>query len=134
SLFDLLTGALGDAIAFVTGGLAKDVQQFLYVELAHKIALRKEPGDFDLIVWLLDRFDAFLWSRPAPNDDLRRLRLLIDFAIAACRGIIVDDLLAAPQDWFKVDDLDLRQWLEKHGAHDDTLKASFVQGPYAAAF
>lgn len=133
SLVDLLTSVLGDAIASVTGGIAEEIKEFLYVDLAHKIS-ESDAVDYTTIVWLLDRFDAFLWTRRMESDSLRRLRYLIDFALAVARGLIVDELVCQPRNWFKVDNLELRQWLKNHGAHDETLASPLVKGLYDAAF
>lgn len=133
SLVDVLTDVLGGAIAGVTGGIAEEIKEFLYVDFAKKIS-ESEAVDYEAITWLIDRFDQFLWSRKMETDELRRLRYLIDFSLALARGLIVDELVAAPRDWFKIDDVELRQWLKNHGAHDETLRAPIVKGLYDAAF
>jgi uncharacterized protein with NAD-binding domain and iron-sulfur cluster len=136
SLFDLVVDAVGDAVAQVTGGIAREISEFLYVDLAHRLASGKQPGDLDLVVWLSRKFSAFLWSRPIPTarTDARRLRMMIDFTLAVVRGMIVDRLIEPPHDFHSIDDVDLRTWLRKHGAHEDTLASPMLQGLYDAAF
>ena len=58
---------------------------------------------------------------------------MIDFSLAVARGLIVDGLVENP-DWFSIDDLDLRQWLKKHGAREETVQSPMVTGLYDAAF
>jgi uncharacterized protein with NAD-binding domain and iron-sulfur cluster len=133
SLVEFLGDVLGKAVANLTGGVAEEIKEFLYVDVARKIS-ESQDIDFKAITWLIDRFDEFLWSRKMETDRLRRLRYMIDFALALARGLIVDDLVCEPRDWFKIDDVELRQWLKNHGAHDETLAAPIVKGLYDAAF
>jgi len=133
SLVEIFTGLVGNAIAAVTGGIAEEIKEFLYVDLAQKLS-EADAVDYGAIAWLVDRFDKFLWSRPTPSHELRRLKYMIDFALALVRGLIVDELILEPRDWFKIDDLDLRQWLKKHGAEEETLRAPIVKGLFDAAF
>ena len=133
SLAELLTTAIGDTIANVTGGVAEEIKEFLYVDMALKIS-GEHNVDYSSIAWLIDRFDKYLWSRPGDSTRLRRLKYMVDFALALVRGLIVDGLIHEPRDWFKIDDLDLRQWLRKHGAEEETLRAPIVKGLFDAAF
>lgn len=133
SLVDLLTSVVGSAVATLTGGIADEIKEFLYVDLAKKIS-ESDDVDYGAITWLIDRFDEFLWARKMETDALRRLRYLIDFGLALARGLIVDELVVPPRDWFKIDDIELRQWLKTHGAHEETLRAPIVKGVYDAAF
>lgn len=134
SLVETLTGALGEVLAAITGGAAEDLKEVLFVDIAHKLAQTKDHEDHDAIVWLLDRFDAFLWSHPMHTTELRRLRMMIDFSLALARGLVADRLIVPPVDWFALDHLEMKQWLRKHGAHEDTLESPLIKGLYDAAF
>ncbi|MGZ3451350.1 MAG: NAD(P)-binding protein [Polyangiales bacterium] len=115
---------------------AVDLEQLgevLFVDVAHKLAQARNSSDFAHLLSLIDRFDAFLWSRPIHGTKLRRLRMMIDFSLAVARGLIADGLVENP-DWFSIDDLDLRAWLKKHGAHEETVQSPMVMGLYDAAF
>lgn len=128
SLLDFVLDAFGS----VAGGI-EDVGEIVFIDLAHKIAQARSSADFEVLVRLVDRFVDFLWSRPIHGTRLRRLRLMIDFSLAVARGLMVDGLVEDP-DWFSIDDLDLRQWLKKHRAHEETVQSPMVAGLYDAAF
>lgn len=140
----LIDGALklaGSVIASLTGGVADEIKDYLFVDLAHMMSA--SPGaDYETIVALIDRFDKYLWSRAMDSDDIRhehhnrdrRRRYMIDFGLAVTRGLIVDGLIHEPRNWFKIDDVELRVWLKNHGAHEETLRAPIVKGLYDAAF
>ena len=51
---------------------------------------------------------------------------MVDFGCTIVLGLIQDGLIQPPQDWFKIDDLDFRAWLKKHGAHDETIACPLV--------
>ncbi len=62
-----------------------------------------------------------------------RFWLDIDTMTTLMRGIVVDGLLL-PGGFAKIDDLDFREWLVKHGLHKETLGTTLVRTIYDAAF
>lgn len=116
----------------------------LHLGLAHALVkslpddvARHDEGDHRAIIWLIDRFRA--WARTIEADveestELRRLRILLDFSLSLARGLIADGLIFPPHDFFEIDDMDLRAWFAKHGAHEETLSSPVMLGPYDAAF
>ncbi|MCA9677579.1 MAG: NAD(P)-binding protein [Myxococcales bacterium] len=65
---------------------------------------------------------------------LRRLFITIDLGIAAVAGMIEDGLILPPVNWFKIDDLDFRAWLSKHGAHPASVDSAYIRGMYDLGF
>jgi len=98
---------------------------------------RQARRHHSLVAWLLDRFRNWLWRKIEPlieADDLaRRLFTLLDFGIANIRGVIADDLILCGFD--RVDDLDYREWLRKHGAKEHpTLDSVLIRALYDLGF
>jgi uncharacterized protein with NAD-binding domain and iron-sulfur cluster len=57
-----------------------------------------------------------------------------DFFFALFRGIIVDDVLSVPGGFNVIDQYDLREWLKRHHAADETLHSPWMRIIYDAAF
>jgi uncharacterized protein with NAD-binding domain and iron-sulfur cluster len=77
------------------------------------------------------------WLHDQPNQiDPKWLRtfVTIDLAIAAIKGMILDGVILPPHDYFKLDNLDFRAWLSKHGARPCSVNSAFVQGMYDLGF
>ncbi len=96
------------------------------------------PADHAALLALLDHFSTWLGSieasvQGALATDWRRLSMIVDFTVAVLRGIFADGLVER-HDWFKIDDLDFRAWLKKHGASDATTQSPIVRGLYDAVF
>jgi uncharacterized protein with NAD-binding domain and iron-sulfur cluster len=74
----------------------------------------------DTLLFLLRGFIKWLkghWAADAQTStDLRRALILIDLAIATAVGMICDDLIIPPVDWFKIDAIRFEDWLMKYGA------------------
>ena len=122
--------AVIDGIADVTAAVLPSA--FLHAAEHHA---RRQPADarahrrhdHDIILWLLRRFRAWLkhhWSGPArTRTEIRRALISLDALIAVAIGLIVDDLLAPPVDWFKIDHLRFEDWLVQHGADRASVDA-----------
>lgn len=137
-----VTGAVSEILSTVGEALGRVTQLFGHVtgfriqealDVALALARRADPVDLARIDWLIAKFDELLWTLPIHDTELRRARLMIDLSLAFARGLVVDRLVVTG-DWFSVDDEELRDWLRRHGAHEDTLRAPIVQGLYDAAF
>jgi uncharacterized protein with NAD-binding domain and iron-sulfur cluster len=103
-------------------------------------------GQHDLLdpwkraAWLLEQFRAWLSSLMADRIEgegstpLRRLWIMLDLGITTAIGAIKDDVVNAPDGWFSIDDLDVRDWLAKHGASAITRDSTLVRSVYNLAF
>jgi len=73
---------------------------------------------------------------PLVEDDPARRRLftLVDLVTSQLRGVIVDGLLVDARGVRAIDDLEYRDWIEKHGAAPTTLASPLVRGIYSLVF
>lgn len=67
------------------------------------------------------------------NYRTHRFWLAVDFLTAFLGGLI-DDGVLEDGGFAAIDDLDFRAWLQKHGAHEDTLQSPWARTIYDAAF
>jgi uncharacterized protein with NAD-binding domain and iron-sulfur cluster len=74
-----------------------------------------------------------LLKRAKKSRRAHRLWLDLDAILTILRGIIVDGLLR-PGGFDRVDDVDFRVWLLRHGLHRETLGTTLVRTIYDAAF
>lgn len=72
------------------------------------------------------------WLQEVPR--LRRALTLLDFATTTIIGLVEDEIVFLPEDWRKIDDVDLKKWLEGHGADPDTSNCALIEGMYAGIF
>ncbi len=88
---------------------------------------------------------AAVLRRRLSDPEQRRLYLTIDFMVANTIGILQDDLLIAPDgtmatypQWLdnlqRIEHLDYREWLGKHGCRTETLRSAIVRGLGDAVF
>lgn len=66
------------------------------------------------------------------EDELDGLVMLLDFATATLRGLVLDRALLFGLD--VLDAWDLREWLRRHGARPTTVDAPFIKAWYDLAF
>jgi uncharacterized protein with NAD-binding domain and iron-sulfur cluster len=98
----------------------------------------RSPGDglddvfdpWDLVPKLLASFERII-DRGA-TDAQRRIQ--IDLALTILRGLYADGLALPPRDFHALDDESLRAWLARHGAREETLRSSLVEGFHAAIY
>jgi uncharacterized protein with NAD-binding domain and iron-sulfur cluster len=64
----------------------------------------------------------------------RRLSYLADLILTTVRGILADGLVADPDAFDAIDEIEYRDWMRKHGASEDTLDSPLVRGVYDLAF
>lgn len=106
---------------------------FLHLAHAHAERLADDPSrhsehDHSLLLWLLRHFIAWLrehWREVAL--DIQRVLILLDLAITTVIGMIVDELIVPPVDWFKIDGTDFETWLRKHGATETAVNSPPIQ-------
>jgi len=89
------------------------------------------------MAWLLNRFHSWLVGKLEPHiesdPEIRRLFVLMDFALANIRGVLGDGLILWGVD--HVDGLDYREWLRRHGAWDSpTLNSVLIRALYDLGF
>ena len=66
------------------------------------------------------------------DKELRRYFIMADLGIVTIRGMIADGVITGGFD--KINDVDYRGWLEKHGAAQVTLNSAIVQAVYGLVF
>jgi uncharacterized protein with NAD-binding domain and iron-sulfur cluster len=128
-------------VSGVVGGLSAigSCCEHALLDLAHSLVYwhhhdpKTHPEELDgSLSWLMDEFIRRFERRVAGDierdDGARRLWILLDFFHAVISGVLADGVL-----WhgFSVlDDYDLREWLEKHGASDLTLNSAPLRAYY----
>lgn len=129
-------GGLIGALSLDTAGL--------FLEAAYHLAHSMDPDprrhhrhDHDAITGLVQKFMRWLWrrvEREVERDDLaRRLFAQIDIAAAVVAGMIADGVIF--QGFDVIDDLDLREWLRKHGASEHiSINSAWVRAAYDLVF
>lgn len=116
----------------------------LFLEAAYHLARSLDPDPrhhhryhHDAITGLVERFIRWLWrrvEREVEHDDLaRHLFAQIDIAAAVVTGMIADGVIFNGFD--VIDDLDLRDWLRKHGASERiSINSAWVRAAYDLVF
>jgi uncharacterized protein with NAD-binding domain and iron-sulfur cluster len=77
---------------------------------------------------------ADLVAALAQADDARRTWQLADMLLTCMQGALRDGLLAPAPDVARIDHLDFRAWLARHGAHAETLASPLIRGLYDLVF
>ncbi len=88
---------------------------------------------------LEDTLGGRLEERLEKDLDLRRVFVTIDLAMAAMKGLIDNGLLRwgpipTPAEFFKLDGLDFRDWLQKYGARSISVNSAYLNGLYDLGF
>jgi uncharacterized protein with NAD-binding domain and iron-sulfur cluster len=90
------------------------------------------------IVAALDRLHAVLRRERASltegQPDVRRAWEVIDLVLATFRGLLRERSLFDARGLDSLDEYDIRDWLRKHGAAEESLSSGFVRGLYDLAF
>jgi uncharacterized protein with NAD-binding domain and iron-sulfur cluster len=121
---------LKDALIGSVASLASEA----FLHLAHSLVKRMPSNpaehkrrDHRLLIWMLRQFVEWLTDEieetPETDIEWRRFLMVIDLGTATIIGMIEDELLVPPVNWFKIDDLDFEDWLMKHGAAPDSVKS-----------
>ena len=66
--------------------------------------------------------------------EVSRIWEIVDVVLAIIRGILRDGLVLSRKGFDAIDDMDWREWLEKHGAAPRTLESAFIRGSYDLLF
>lgn len=82
----------------------------------------------------LGRIRGDLLDALGQADDARRTWQLADVVLTSMQGALRDGLLTPVPDFGRIDHLDFREWLARHGAHPDTLDSPLVCGVYDLVF
>jgi uncharacterized protein with NAD-binding domain and iron-sulfur cluster len=127
-------------------GKGLETAAMTFGEIVLKIAKRKaasmsrDPNehsahDHQVLHWLSQRFAMWLHELRPEIEQQPRLRhayILIDIVITVVRGAFADGVMFHGLE--ALDQLELRQWLKKHGASDLTLESAPVRVGYDLAF
>jgi uncharacterized protein with NAD-binding domain and iron-sulfur cluster len=123
---DALLAALGGDVQRMLGAAA-DLADALFVEAV------RGPWVLEVLDWVLRaldgaldflrrRFDALTRS----SDSVRRAYYVVDLLVAIARGLIEDGVLES-ESLDVIDDVDLRQWLLRHGASRETIDCALIR-------
>lgn len=103
-------------------------------ELSHRLLTNEESFASDMVMladylrkfldWLEDNFLEEIMA----DSSARRVYTLMALAIAVVRGLITDNVLF--ENFFVIDDFDLRQWLARHGASEFLCQSAPVKAIY----
>ena len=132
SLFDapLRKGDAPGWVVRLAARLLKDL-----IRISHQIAVRL--GRETWLVRGLQAIRAAAWPfmrrLSQHSTAAREFWLGLDFAVALLSGLVEDGVLL-PGGFDGIDHLDFREWLRKHGAHEETVEAPFGRMIYDAAF
>jgi uncharacterized protein with NAD-binding domain and iron-sulfur cluster len=89
------------------------------------------------VATLLDRFKRWVFDKPletlVEDDVFRRYAIMLDFWATTVGGMVEDGVFE--RGFGVINDIDLRVWLERHGAEPLTLQhAAFLSGLYDLVF
>jgi uncharacterized protein with NAD-binding domain and iron-sulfur cluster len=129
---------LGDALRepMSKGPSAKAIAGSASVATALLAAARALPtavgrGRLDEAVGHVTRVGEAILALGLGADSARRLRILIELATAAVRGVVADDLVE--RGFSTIDGEDLADWLRRHGASSTAVESPIVRGFYDLA-
>ncbi len=95
-------------------------------------------GNHDKAVSLLGKLSLLVHRQIAElagkDPEVSRIWEIVDVVLAIIRGILRDGLILNRKGFDAIDDLDWREWLEKHGASQRTLDSAFIRGSYDLLF
>ncbi len=102
---------------------------------AHRAA--KARDDLELMRLLLEghrMLENIELSELELDLNLRRIFVSVDLAMAAIKGLIDNRLILPPYDFFKLDTMDFRDWLQKYGARSISVNSAYINGLYDLGF
>lgn len=123
-----------------TQSLAHEVS---FLDIASQLVnkLPQDPGmhrpiEHQAVLWLLDKFKTWLFETVKEiietHQKFRRLWIIVDLACTIVRGVIIDGLLLSGFDI--IDDYDVQEWLNKHGAAKLSINSPLIRGLYDLVF
>ncbi|HEY4242216.1 MAG TPA: NAD(P)-binding protein [Kofleriaceae bacterium] len=97
-----------------------------------------DAGDSSSLLDILVRLHDFLHSMEdgtlETDIDWRRLYCGADLGFATLKGMIENGLICENPDFFKMDNVDFRQWLRNYGASEIAVQCAYIDGMYDLAF
>lgn len=92
----------------------------------------------DIVLRILDAVRAqamsALESMMATEPEFQRIWEIVDLVVAVIRGCVASGVLLDHRGLDALDDFELREWLQRHGASARALDCAFVRGFYDLAF
>ena len=128
--------SLGSALSLTATGLFLEGAYHLAASLDDE-PKKHSPHHHEAIGWLVKEFVTWLWRRVEHdiehNQTARRTFAQFDIASAVVAGMIADGVIFHGFD--VIDDLDLREWLRKHGASEEiSVNSAWVRASYDLVF
>jgi uncharacterized protein with NAD-binding domain and iron-sulfur cluster len=101
----------------------------------HEASKREDPAQVMALAIEAHRLLATVDLADLEVDlDLRRIFISIDLAIAAIKGLVESGVVLPPHDFFKLDTMDFRVWLQHYGARSISVHSAYINGLYDLAF
>lgn len=124
-----------NGMLFRAGGLTALAALVEVVERAARVAsdARLEGGVVESLASAIQSWRENLHAQVQARPALRRTWHLIDLVTSCLQGMVVDGLLSG-QGYERIDHLDFRQWLARHGAAPATLSSPIVRGMHELTF
>ena len=90
----------------------------------------------DFLRHAIGLIEQLLGALFGPQDELRRLQQMLEFAVVNLTGILADvyDPADGQFHFYRIDDIDYRAWLKKHGASDTLTHFVAVRFFYTGTF
>ncbi|MCB9642171.1 MAG: NAD(P)-binding protein [Myxococcales bacterium] len=96
------------------------------------------PAELKLLAWFLRQQREWvhrLDRNPREgNQYTRRMMICEDLFLSTIIGLIEEGTFGKEVDWRRFDHIDVKDWLEQHGAHPTTIHSTLIHALYDAAF
>jgi uncharacterized protein with NAD-binding domain and iron-sulfur cluster len=117
------------------GGLTAVAAMVEVIDRAARIAAdtRLEAPVVRTLVDILEAWRTDLRATVLAEPDARRTWQLVDLVVSNLQGMVTDGLLSG-SGYDRIDHLDYREWLARHGAAAETLDSPIVRGMYDLTF
>jgi uncharacterized protein with NAD-binding domain and iron-sulfur cluster len=117
------------------GGLTAIAALVEVIERAARVSsdTRLEGRALESLAQVIQAWREDLRGPVRADPALRRTWQLVDLVTACLQGMVVDGLLSG-QGYERIDHLDFRQWLARHGAAPETLNSPIVRGMHELTF
>ncbi len=96
------------------------------------------PTELKLLSWFLQQQRTLVHRIDRDprehNQATRRMLICEDLFLTTIIGLIDEGMFGNDVDWRRLDQLDIKEWLQKHGAHPTTVHSTLLHSLFDAAF